>query len=192
MFVWLILSGHSTPKKSAAAFKALARLGALTPDGIWNASPKALAESVDLAGPFGQYRLLALRKGVELFRRDPELAEALKGRVPPALKRMKGLPRMSGDGAAYLMLLFAGGQPVIPVDARVARVATRLAFGEWTGTFPNIAKSVRQAIAQDLGDRTAAYRDAYIYLEHHGATTCTQTDPQCGKCPLQKDCVFVR
>src|SRR6266550_2184341 len=125
LFVWLVLSGHSTPKKAGAAFNGLKRIGALTPDGMSNAPPKALADYVNRAGPFGPYRLLALRKGVELFRRDPELPAALKGPAPAALKRMKGLPRMSGDGPAYSMLLFAGGQPVLPIDARVARVATR-------------------------------------------------------------------
>jgi endonuclease III len=192
LFVWLVLSGHSTPKKSGAAFKGLKRIGALTPDGMWNASPKALAESVELAGPFGQYRLLALRKGIQLFRHDPELPAALRESVPAGLKRMKGLPRMSGDGPAYLMLLFAGGHAVLPVDARVARVTTRLGYGEWMDKFPKTAKSVRQAVAQDLEDRIAAYRDAYIYLEHHGATTCVQTDPECDECPLLMECPFGR
>jgi endonuclease III len=58
------------------------------------------------------------------------------------------------------------------------------------GAFPKIAKSIRQAVAPELGDRAAAYRDAYVYFEHHGSVTCTETDPRCDKCPLLKDCPY--
>ncbi len=109
-FVWQVLFNHSTAKKRDAAVAGLKRLGALTPDGMWNASPKALAECVHSAGPFGDYRLMALRKGVEVFRRDPDWSGVLAGPAPAALRRLKVLPRMSGDGPAYSMLLFAGGQ----------------------------------------------------------------------------------
>ena len=187
-FVWQVLFNHSTAKKRDVAFGGLKRLGALTPDGMWHAPPKALAECVHRAGPFGEYRLMALRKGVEIFRRDPALLDAPTGPVPKALRRLKMLPRMSGDGPAYCMLLFAGGQPVLPVNARVARVATRLGYGELATAFPKIAKSIRQAMGPELGHRVAAYRDAYVYFEHHGTVVCTETDPQCDKCPLLKDC----
>jgi len=190
LFVWQILFNHSTPKKRDASFAGLTRLGALTPDGMWHASPKALAECVHRAGPFGEYRLMALRKGVEVFRRESGLLEALKGPVRTALRRLKGLPRMSGDGPAYCMLLFAGDQPVLPVNARVARVATRLGYGELSPAFPKIAKSIRQAIAPELGDSVTAYRDAYVYFEHHGEAVCRETDPRCDKCPLLKDCPY--
>ena len=39
-FVWEILSGHSTPRKRDAAFRALTRQRVLTPDAMWTASPK--------------------------------------------------------------------------------------------------------------------------------------------------------
>jgi endonuclease III len=190
LFVWQVLFNHSTPKKRDAAVAGLKRLGALTPEGMWNASPKALADCVHRAGPFGEYRLMALRKGVEVFRRDSDWPGVLTGPVPAALRRLKVLPRMSGDGPAYTMLLFAGGHAVLPVNARVARVATRLGYGEMAAAFPKIAKSIRGAIAPELGERVAAYRDAYVYFEHHGAATCTETDPQCDTCPLLKDCSF--
>jgi len=190
LFVWQILFNHSTSKKRDTAVAGLTRLGALTPDGMWHASPKALAECVHRAGPFGEYRLMALRKCVDVFRRDSGLLEALKGPVPAALRRLKGLPRMSGDGPAYCMLLVAGGQPVLPVNARVARVATRLGYGELSSAFPRIAKSIRQAIGPELGDRVAAFRDAYVYFEHHGETVCRETDPRCDECPLLKDCPY--
>ena len=37
LFVWEVLSVHSTPRKRDAAFAALKRIPALTPDAMWRA-----------------------------------------------------------------------------------------------------------------------------------------------------------
>jgi len=190
LFVWQILWNHSTVKKRDAAMAGLKRLGALTTDGMWAASPKALLGAVGKAGPYAEQRLMGLKKGVEVFRREPDLPEALTGPIRIALKRLKPLPRMSGDSTAYRMLLFAGNHPVLPVDARVARVATRLGYGERNDDFAKTAKSVRQAAASELGDAVAKYRDAFVYFDHHGATTCTESHPHCDECALLKECAY--
>jgi endonuclease III len=188
LFVWQILWNHTTAKKRDAAMAALKKIGALTPDGMWNASPKALLDAVNKAGPYGEQRLMGLRKGVEVFRREPDLTDALKDDQRTALRRMKPLPRMSGDGPAYRMLLFAGDHAVLPVDARFARVATRLGYGEKKDDFSKVARSVRQAMTPELGTSLKACRDTYLYFEHHGTGTCTETSPHCDDCPLVDDC----
>jgi endonuclease-3 len=190
LFVTEILSGHATPRKRDAAVAALKRHRALTPEGMWSASRIALEESVALAGPYRDQRLLALKKGSEVFRRNPALAVAIKGPVKIALRLLKQLPRMTGESGAYRMLLFAGGHAVLPVDARVSRVATRLGYGETSANFSKIARSIREAVAKDLPDSGAAYCQAYVYLEHHGSATCTETNPRCDVCPLLKDCRY--
>src|SRR6476659_4532465 len=68
LFVWEVLSVHSTPRKRDSAFAALKRIPALTPDSMWRAPQKKLEESVKLAGPYLENRLNALRTGVEVFR----------------------------------------------------------------------------------------------------------------------------
>src|SRR6187399_861792 len=64
LFVWEVLSVHSTPKKRDAAFSALKRSRALTPDAMWRAPRKKLESSVTLAGPYVEQRLRALRTGL--------------------------------------------------------------------------------------------------------------------------------
>jgi endonuclease III len=88
------------------------------------------------------------------------------------------------------MLLFAGNHAVLPVDARVARVGTRLGYGEAVGNFSKTARAVRQAVDADLPRSLGGYRRAYLYLEHHGAETCTETDPHCDECPLRGNCAY--
>lgn len=83
---------------------------------------KKLEESVALAGPYLEQRLRALKIGVDVFRRAPDLPAVIRGPLAAARRALKDLPQM-GDGGAYRMLLFAAGHPVLPVDARVSRVA---------------------------------------------------------------------
>ena len=99
LFVWEVLSVHSTPQKRDAALAALKRHRALTPDAMWKAPQKRLEESVKLAGPYVENRLRALRTGVEVFRRQPKLPSIIRGPLPPARKALDGLPQM-GEGLA--------------------------------------------------------------------------------------------
>jgi endonuclease-3 len=187
LFVWEVLSVHSTPRKRDAALAALKRVRALTPDAMWRAPQKKLEESVALAGPYLEQRLRALRTGVEIFRRAPNLPAVIRGPLVPARRALKGLPQM-GEAGAYRMLLFAADHPVLPVDARVSRVARRLGFGEQQKDFGKTAKSVREAVSAELPQNLESFRRTFLYLEHHGAATCTEADPHCGICPLLANC----
>jgi endonuclease III len=189
LFVWEVLSVHSSPRKRDAALAALKRIPALTPDAMWRAPQKKLEASAALAGPYVEQRLKALRTGVDIFRRTPDLQAALRGPVAKARRALKGLPQM-GEGGAYRMLLFAAGHPVLPVDAKVSRVARRLGFGEQHSDFTKTARSIRAAATAQLPASIDAYRSAYLYLAHHGSATCTEADPHCAVCPLLNDCPF--
>jgi endonuclease III len=178
---------HSSPRKRDAALAALKRIPALTPDSMWRAPQKKLEESVGLAGPYVEQRLRSLRTGVEMFRRSPDLTARIRGPLPAARRALKGIPQM-GEGGAYRMLLFAADQPVLPVDARVSRVARRLGYGDAHGDFARTARSVRDAVGGELPAEGAAYRRAFLYLAHHGGATCTEADPHCPICPLLPDC----
>jgi endonuclease III len=187
LFVWEVLSVHSTPRKRDAALAALKRNRALTPDAMWRAPKKKLEDAVAMAGPYLEQRVKALRTGVDIFRRSPRLPDVIRGPLAPARRALKGLPQM-GDAGAYRMLLFAADHPLLPVDARVSRVARRLGFGETHKEFSKTARSVREAISGQLPPQPDAYRRTFIYLNHHGATTCTEADPHCTVCPLLEEC----
>src|SRR5437763_4046383 len=89
LFVWEVLSVHSTPAKRDASLGALKRIRALTPDAMWRAPQKKLEDSVRLAGPYTEQRLAALRTGVDLFRRSPQLANVIRGPLPAARRALK-------------------------------------------------------------------------------------------------------
>lgn len=190
LFVWEVLSTHSTPRKRDAALAALKRARALTPDSMSRAPRKTLEESIALAGPYLEQRTKALRIGVDRFRRTPKLPAIVRGPLVAARRALKGLPQM-GDGGAYRMLLFAADHPVMPVDARVSRVTQRLGMVPGDGgrrDFARTARLVREAVAAQLPPDTNVYRRAFLYLHHHGGATCTEADPHCSVCPLSPDC----
>ena len=187
LFVWEVLSAHSTPRKRDAALGALKRNRALTPDAMWRAPQRKLQESVLLAGPYAEQRLRALRTGVEVFRRTPNLPSVIRGPLVAARRAIKPLPQL-GETGAHRMLLFAADHCVLPVDARVSRVARRLGYGEAHDNFRRQARSVQHALSRELPASVDAYRRAAVYVSHHGAATCTESDPHCPVCPLLKDC----
>jgi len=187
LFVWEVLSVHSTPRKRDAAMAALKRIRALTPDAMWRAPQKKLDQSVRLAGPYAENRLQALRTGVDLFRRSPNLPAIIRGPLPAARRALKPLPQL-GEAGAHRVLLFAADHPVLPVDARVNRVGRRLGYGDGGGEFRKQARSVQDALTRELPASVDAYRRAFLFLSHHGGATCTESDPHCAVCPLLTDC----
>ena len=187
LFVWEVLSVHSTPRKRDAALAALKRIPAMTPDAMWRAPQKKLEQSVALAGPYAENRLHALRTGTELFRRSPGLPAIIRGPLPAARRALKPFPQL-GETGAHRMLLFAAGQAILPVDARVSRVGRRLGYGEAAGDFKKQARAVQGALARELPVAADAYRRAFLYLSHHGGATCTESDPHCSICPLLREC----
>jgi endonuclease III len=187
LFVWEVLSPHSTARKRDAAISALTKIPALTPDAMHRAPLKKLEAAVALAGPYAAMRMRALRTGVDHFRRSPDLTARMRGPLPAARRALKGLPQM-GEGGAYRMLLFAAAHPVLPVDARVSRAARRLGYGALQRDFTATARAVRDAVSRELPADVAAYRRAYLYLSHHGAASCTEAAPHCGVCPVLRDC----
>jgi endonuclease-3 len=187
LFVWEVLSVHSTPRKRDAAFAALKRIRALTPDSMWRAPQKKLEDSVKLAGPYTENRLQALRTGVDVFRRSPRLTAIIRGPLLAARRALKPLPQL-GEAGAHRVLLFAADHPILPVDARVARVARRLGYGNGGADFRKQARSVQDALTRELPQSVDAFRRAFLYLSHHGGATCTESDPHCTICPLLTDC----
>ena len=187
LFVWEVLSAHSTPRKRNAALAALKRIRALTPDAMWRAPQKKLEESVKLAGPYAENRLQALRTGVDVFRRSPKLPAIIRGPLLAARRALKPLPQL-GEAGAHRMLLFAADHAVLPADARVTRVGKRLGYGESYAEFRKQSRSVQEALTRELAPSVEAFRRAFLYLSHHGGATCTEADPHCPICPLLQDC----
>jgi endonuclease III len=181
-----VLAVRATPQGRDAAIAAMRRSRILTPDSVTRAPRARLEAALAPAGGSIELRIEALAAGAALFRRHRQLATPPGRSSFAALRVFRLLPKLDA-AAAHRMLLFAAGRPVLPVDQRVHRVAVRLGYG--AGAFSRqSARNVRQALTRSLGQDLDAFRRTFVYLEHHGAATCTERDPHCAICPLLNDC----
>ncbi len=190
-YVWEVLSAHTTPGRRDAAYAALLRIPALTPDAVFRAARGRLTAAVAHAGPYQEQRLHALLLGVEQFRRQPAFSAVVRGALPRARRWLARLPRL-GEGGVHRMLLFGGQHCVVPVDRDVARLASRLAGVDAAGSpLPMRPRAVRRMLEAGLPREVRAFRRAALYLRHHAVQTCVD-DPHCSVCPLADGCLSRR
>ena len=81
LFVWEVLSVHSTPRKLDAAMAALKRIPAMTPDSMWRAPQKKLEAAADPtdAGVDRQNRLVGGEQQHAVRAGFAELRQRLQG-----------------------------------------------------------------------------------------------------------------
>ena len=189
-YVWEVLSTQTTAVRRDAAFAALLRIPALTPDAMFRAPRAKLVAAVSQAGAYGEQRLHALLLGVERFRRHRHLASHIAGaRLRDAVRAVSLLPKV-GDGAAHRVLLYGGGQQVMPVDRDVVRMVTRLG---WAAPLPErgVRRRVRRAVEEGAAAGSDVTARVASYLRHHAQHTCTD-EPHCSVCPLADTCRAAR
>ena len=178
LYVWEVLGVRTTPARRDAAMGALRRIPALTPDSMGKAPRAKLEKAIALAGPYREERLRALTSGVDVFKRNRDLPQQLRGDIDAARAALALLPHLTAISGQWL-LLFAGRHPLLPDDPHVRRVFARL-------------QSDADAATEQLGGVLTAMQRATLYLSHHGRATCLEADPLCHICPLRSECPFPR
>jgi endonuclease-3 len=109
-----------------------------------------------------------------------QLIERHGGEVPRDRAALEALPGV-GRKTAGVVLNVAFGQPTIPVDTHVFRIANRLGIAR-TRT-PEATEPVLEARVPERHRR-----HAHAYLILHGRYTCTARAPRCTGCPLVGIC----
>ena len=176
LYVWEVMALHTTAPRRDVAMNALRRIPALTPDSMGRAARGKLEAAVAFSGPYRDERIRALLAGVDVFRRNRDFPERLRGDMTGALQALALLPHLTSVSGQW-MLLLAGGHLLLPDDPHVLRVLLRL--GSDTKTVEN-----------ELGAVLSARQRAALYLAHHGQATCVETDPLCRICPLRPECPY--
>ena len=194
VYVWEVLSVGTTPARRDAAFNALRRIPALTPDAVARLPQARLEAAAALAGPMKDQRVRALRAGAEMFRKTSSLVTDLTGSAGRALRAARRIPHL-GRASSLRLLLFAGDLAVLPLDEHAVRVAERLGYGPDEGEDAKparILRVLRQTLTRESGGELEQLRLVSQYLSHHGLSTCTETSPHCTVCPLAPDCEWLR
>lgn len=109
-----------------------------------------------------------------------------KGRFPKDIESLVALPGI-GRSTAGAILAFSHGQRHPILDGNVKRVLARMiALDQWTGS--KDALSVLWGWSEELTPRKRVgdYTQAIMDL---GATVCTRSRPDCGRCPVSSMCL---
>ena len=111
------------------------------------------------------------------------------GTVPADREALLALPGI-GSYTAAAVASFAFGQRHAVLDTNVRRVLARLVVGQPT---PAAAPSVAETrLAESLlpAEPAVAARWSVAVMEL-GALVCTAASPQCGRCPVARDCAWL-
>jgi endonuclease III len=186
-YVWEILGTRTTGGRRDTAMSALRRIPALTPDSLRKLGRGRLEAVVRQCGPFVDERLSALDAGIDVFRRQPHFIERLRGPLRQAWLASRDLPHL-GHAGALRLLLFTADSPILPVDAGMARLATRLGLAPPHANLRRLTRDVRKAFDKAVPREPSERRRAALYLHHHAEHSCVESLPHCGVCPLVGGC----
>ncbi|OYT72959.1 MAG: DNA lyase [Armatimonadetes bacterium JP3_11] len=179
-----ILSQHTSDANSFRAYRRL-REQYPTWQAVVDAPTDALAATIRSGGLANQKapRIQAVLRAIREAHGDYSLDWLRQLPTPEARKFLLGLPGI-GPKCAAIVLCFAMGRPVIPVDTHVFRVSWRLGL---------IPKSLGEAKAHDALEaiipEPLVYR-FHVALIQHGRAVCKAQNPRCAECPLQELCAY--
>lgn len=168
----------STRTKDTTTFPAQNRLlkVAGTPKKILGMSTRSIEK---LIYPVGFYRTKAklLKKACSV------LIKNFNGKVPKNKKDLMSIPGV-GHKVASLVLVWAFGQPVIPVDTHVNRISQRLGVVN----MKEKPEKTEEVLESMLPDRLKII--ANHTLVKFGRDICRPITPQCYRCPVYRYCNY--
>ncbi|MGB5510213.1 MAG: A/G-specific adenine glycosylase [Woeseiaceae bacterium] len=120
-----------------------------------------------------------------LHRASIAIRDDHNGQFPDDIDTLLTLPGIGRSTAgAILSLAFGQRQPIL--DGNVKRVIARhRAIDGWPGKTAVASQLWEIADEYTPPQQSAAYTQAIMDL---GATVCTRSKPQCGRCPVRADC----
>jgi endonuclease-3 len=110
------------------------------------------------------------------------LLEQHGGTVPQERAALEALPGV-GRKTANVVLNSAFGEPTMPVDTHIFRVANRLGLGR--GDTP---RAVEQALLRAIPREYLLHAHHWLLL--HGRYVCKARKPDCPRCPLLDLCPY--
>ena len=111
------------------------------------------------------------------------IVEEFGGEVPRTMEELQRLPGV-GRKTANVMMAVAFGQPAMPVDTHVFRVAARIGLVENAKTPLDTELQLTENIPAKW------LSTAHHWLLLHGRYTCTAHNPHCTECGINDICDF--
>jgi len=177
-----IISQNTNDRNTEKAFSYLSKQFEIKPEVLAKAETSQLEDCLRVGGLYKNKAKTikqVSRIVVEKFHGSLDCVLSLP--FEESRNELIGLPGI-GPKTADVVLLFAAGQPTIPVDTHVNRVAKRLGFAPETGDYEAVRMSLQSLYEQ------SEYSDVHIVLIAHGRKHCKARHPLCELCPVKMDC----
>ncbi|WP_457620517.1 endonuclease III domain-containing protein [Methanopyrus sp.] len=151
-----------------------------TPEDVAEADLRDLVEVLRNAGLYRQ-KAKTIKECCERILADGlDLEEIVQKPTEEARRELMRLPGV-GPKTADVVLLFAGGHDVCPVDTHVARVSRRLGLTDSREYF-EVQEAVHRMVPE--GERGKAH----LALIQFGREVCRPQKPQCESCFVRRLC----
>jgi endonuclease-3 len=181
-----ILSQHTSDANSFRAFRAL-REAFPSWQAVVETPTERVAAVIRSGGLANQKapRIQAVLRTLYQLRGDYTLDWLREMDTEAARRFLLSLPGI-GPKCAAIVLCFALGRPVIPVDTHVFRVSWRL------GLIPrSIGEAKAHQVLEAMVPPELVYR-FHVALIRHGRALCKAQRPLCTQCPLTDLCEYYR
>lgn len=152
-----------------------------TPQAVVKVDDTVIFEEIKSLG-FGDQRTRSIREAAEYIVKEHN------GEVPPDLDELRH-PWRVGEYSARACLLFAFKRPLALVDVNTARIISRV-FGYEMPAQPHKSELVYEFFDALVPSDPAVARAYNLAQLDLGALTCTEDNPACPDCPLERDCEF--
>src|SRR5215468_3779297 len=174
-----------------ATFDLLRKTVGLRPVDIVAAPVEKVINVTKLGGIHPEPRAYRLKECAQIVLNDfgGNLHQALTQPLAKASKALRQFPAI-GEPGAEKILLFTKTFPVLALESNGLRVMLRLGFGEEKKNYSASYKSVREAVADQIGHDCDYLIEAHQLLRRHGKEICKTTNPHCDDCPINSYCAY--
>ncbi len=150
---------------------------------VLQAKPQRIEKLIRVGGLAGQksVRIKAMLAEIKKREGSLDLAGVCRMPVEAALEYLYSFQGV-GEKTAAIVLLFACGKPVFPVDTHILRISKRLGVIE-----NNISAADAHRTMGELVKPEAYYR-FHLNLIEHGRRICKARKPLCEDCCLNSKC----
>jgi len=177
-----ILSQNTSDTNSKRAFNML-----MSAFGSWQAIASAPVEYIAYAirvGGLSRIKAVRIKQIFNVIEKEHgciglDFLKSLS--VPEAKDYLMRLPGV-GEKTANCVLLFSLGNPCLPVDTHVFRVAKRLRLID-----AKVSIGKAHSLLQQQVPPSKVYQ-FHILMIKHGRKICHARNPQCARCILRNDC----
>ena len=177
-----ILSQNTNYRNEATAFEQLETLIGVTPKHLAEAPVEKIAEAIRPAGMYNQRSKVlkaVAREVIERFDSDMDLVIEMP--YDEAREALMGLTGV-GPKTADVLLMFNGGNAIIPVDRHIFRISKRLKL------VPEKARYEDVKITLEKATPAGKHEDVHVFLIRFGREYCRALNPRCEVCFLADFC----